>query len=132
MERPYRRLSLLWVFGVATAFGIFSGLQAFNYVSLFDERKQPLHILLALNLTYWYAWAVLAPVMVWMARRFRFGRHTWRRAAVMHVGGVLACTGIHALLTTAARIVILDRLAGGRSCSGRSSSSSSSSISTGR
>ena len=88
MDWPSRRISLFRIFAVATAFGIFSGLQAYNYVTLFTDRKQPFHILLALNITYWYAWAVLVPGMLWMARRYRFGRHTWKRAAAMHVGGV--------------------------------------------
>ena len=103
---------MLPVFGVATAFGIFSALQAFNYVSLFTERKQPFHVLLALNMTYWYAWAVLVPFMVWMARRYRFGRHTWKRAATMHGLGVVVSIGVHAALSTSARVLIMDRLAG--------------------
>jgi hypothetical protein len=89
MDWPSRRISLFRIFAVATAFGIFSGLQAYNYITLFTDRKQPFHILLALNITYWYAWAVLVPGMLWMARRYRFGRHTWKRAAGMHVIGVL-------------------------------------------
>jgi two-component system LytT family sensor kinase len=111
MERSPRRVGLLPVFGVATAFGIFSGLQAFNYVSIFTERKQPLHVLLALNLTYWYAWAVLMPFMVWMARRYRFGRNTWKRAAGMHAIAVVVSIAVHAALSTGARVVILDLLA---------------------
>ena len=77
MDWPSRRISLFRIFAVATALGIFSGLQAYNYITLFTDRKQPFHILLALNITYWYAWAVLVPGMLWMARRYRFGRHTW-------------------------------------------------------
>ena len=112
MEWPSRRISLVRIFAVATAFGIFSGLQAYNYVALFTNFEQPFHILLALNLTYWYAWAVLVPGMVWMARRYRFGRHTWRRAAAMHVGGVIVFTLAHAALTVTCRLLIMKALAG--------------------
>jgi two-component system LytT family sensor kinase len=113
MDRPSLRIGLPRIFGVATAFGIFSALQAFNYVSLFTERKTPFSILLALNVTYWYAWAVLVPGILWMARRYRFGRQNWKRAAAMHALGVLAFTFVHALLTISARVVIM-KLPGGR------------------
>ena len=112
MDWPSRRISLVKIFAVATAFGIFSGLQAYNYITLFTDRKQPFHILLALNITYWYAWAVLVPGMLWMARRYRFGRHTWKRAAAMHVGGVIVFTLAHAALTVTCRLLIMKALAG--------------------
>jgi two-component system LytT family sensor kinase len=112
MEWPSRRISLFSIFAVATAFGIFSGLQAYNYVTLFTDRKQPFHILLALNVTYWYAWAVLVPGILWLARRYRFGRHTWRRAAAVHVVGVIVFTVAHAALTVTCRLLIMKALAG--------------------
>ena len=37
MDWPSRRISLFQIFAVATAFGIFSGLQAYNYVTLFTD-----------------------------------------------------------------------------------------------
>jgi len=73
--------------GVAAVFGIFSTFQAFNYVSFFSDRGPSFPYLLALNVRYWYAWAVLVPGILWMARRYRFERHTRRRAAVMHAIG---------------------------------------------
>jgi signal transduction histidine kinase len=112
MDWPSRRISIVRIFAVATAFGIFSGLQAYNYITLFTDRKQPFHILLGLNLTYWYAWAVLVPGMVWMARRYRFGRHTWKRAAAMHAGGVIVFTLAHAALAVTCRLLIMKALAG--------------------
>src|SRR5262245_52471457 len=107
MDWPSRRISLLKIFAVATAFGIFSGLQAYNYITLFTDRKQPFHILLALNITYWYAWAVLVPGILWMAWRYPFGRHTWKRAAAVHVGSVVVFTFAHAVLTVTCRVLIM-------------------------
>jgi two-component system LytT family sensor kinase len=112
MMWPPRRISLFRIFAVATAFGIFSGLQAYNYVTLFTDRKDSFQILLALNMTYWYAWAVLVPGIVWLARRYPFGRHTWRRAAAVHVGGVIVFTVAHAALTVTCRLLIMKALAG--------------------
>ena len=112
MDWPSRRITLFRIFAVATGLGIFSGLQAYNYVALFTDRTQPFAILLALNITYWYAWAVLVPGMLWMARRYRFGRHTWKRAAAMHVGGVVVFTLAHAVLWVTCRVLIMEAFAG--------------------
>ena len=49
------------IVGVATALGIFSTFQAYNYVALFTDEEPSFPMLLALNLTYWWAWAVLVP-----------------------------------------------------------------------
>ena len=101
-----RRVSPRLIVGVATALGIFSTFQAYNYVSLFTERDPSFVMLMGLNVTYWYAWAVLVPGMLWMARRYRFGRHTWPKAAAMHALGVIVFTFMHAVLTIAMRVPI--------------------------
>jgi signal transduction histidine kinase len=108
VERPAYDLGPLRIFGVATALGIFSALQAYNYVNLLYDRGQPFHLLLALNFSYWYSWAVLVPGVLWLARRYRFGRLTWRRAALMHTLGVVAATAAHAALTISAHVAILE------------------------
>ena len=115
MGSESRRVSPWVIFAVATALGIFSTFQAYNYVSLFTERDPSFVMLLGLNVTYWYAWAVLVPGMLWMARRYRFGRHTWPKAAAMHALAVIAFTFAHAVLTIAMRVPIqsyFDRPAG--------------------
>jgi len=101
------RVSLRLIAGVATALGIFSTFQAYNYVSLFTERDPSFPMLLALNVTYWYSWALLVPGMLWMARRFRFDRQTWRRSVLAHIPAVLAVTALHAVLTVSLRMPIL-------------------------
>src|SRR6185503_1169995 len=111
MDSPSRRISLFRIFALATVLGVFSSLQAYNYITLFTDRKQPFQLLLALNLTYWYAWAVLVPGMLWMARRYRFGRNTWKRAAAMHVGGVVVFTFAHAALAVTCRVLIMKAFA---------------------
>ena len=100
------RIGLPLIFGVATALGVFSTFQAYNYVSFFTERKPSFPLLLALNVTYWYAWAALVPGILWVARRYRFGRNTWMRSAVAHAGGVLFFTCLHAVLTVSCRMPI--------------------------
>ena len=120
MERLGARVSLRRIFAVATGLGIFSSLQAYNYIRLFEpDRDRPFYFLLALNVTYWYAWAVLVPGMLWMARRFRFGRHTWKRALAAHCIGVVVFTFTHAVLAIGSRWAIIEALGGGPALIGR-------------
>ena len=107
MESASLRVSPRLIAGVATALGIFSTFQAYNYVSLFTEREPSFPMLLLLNVTYWYAWALLVPGMLWMARRFPFERHTWGRAVLAHAPAVLVFTFLHAVLTVSARMPIV-------------------------
>ena len=102
MRSQTGRVGLPLIFGVATALGVFSTFQAYNYVSFFTERRPSFPMLLALNVTYWYAWAALVPGILWLARRYRFGRNTWMPAAAAHTLGVLVFTFLHALLTVRA------------------------------
>jgi two-component system, LytTR family, sensor kinase len=103
MAPQSRRVSVRLIFGVATVLGIFSSFQAFNYVTLFTEREPRMPHLLVLNMTYWYAWAVLVPPIIWLARRVRFERHTWRRAAAVHTVGVVVFVFVHSVLTVSLR-----------------------------
>jgi two-component system LytT family sensor kinase len=110
MGRLLRATSPLSIFSIATVLGVLTGLQAYNYVALTSEHKQPFNVLLFLNLTYWWSWALLVPGLLWMARHFRFERNRWRRAAFFHVLGVIAFTAAHVALATSARGVILTQL----------------------
>jgi signal transduction histidine kinase len=110
MGRPSSTIRPVHIFAVATVLGILTGLQAYNYIALTNEKRQPLQLLLALNVSYWYSWAVVAPGILWMARRYRFGRQTWLKAAAFHLLGVLVFTGLHVVLFTTAGSVIRAQL----------------------
>ena len=107
MGRLSRATSPLRIFTIATVLGVLTGLQAYNYVALVSEHKQPFSVLLGLNLTYWWSWALLVPGVLWLARRYRFERGAWRRAAFMHILGVVVFTAAHVALATSARGVIM-------------------------
>src|SRR5579863_9104862 len=47
-------------------------------------------IILKLNLGAWYLWGLLAPGIIWLARRFPVGREKWKRSATVHVIGGFA------------------------------------------
>ena len=94
------------IFAVATALGFFSGFQAYYFVSTFGERPVSFPLLLALNLSYWYSWAILSPGIIWLARRYPFDRSAWKLSIVVHIGGVFLATTLHVGLTIASRMAI--------------------------
>lgn len=94
------------IFGVATALGFFSAFQAFYFVSTFTEHPAQFPQLLALNLSYWYSWAILAPGIIWLGRRFPFGRRHWKLSIPVHIAGVLCATVLHVGLAVASRLMI--------------------------
>jgi two-component system LytT family sensor kinase len=95
------------IIGVATLLGCFSALQAYQYVLLFAEKKQPFLKLLGLNLGYWYGWAALAPVVLWLARRFPFDRHVWRRSLPVHLVAVVVVTFAHVVLSEGTYLLVM-------------------------
>jgi signal transduction histidine kinase len=105
MRRASPQIRLSWIFGVASGLGAFSTLIAFSYKFFFAETKTPYAALVLLNFSYWYAWAVLVPAILWLARRYPFERHTWGRGVAAHVPGVLVFTVAHAVLATSCRFL---------------------------
>jgi hypothetical protein len=48
-----------------------------------------------MNVGYWYVWAALTPVVLFLARRFPFGRGVWLRSLPVHLVGVCVVTLAH-------------------------------------
>jgi two-component system, LytTR family, sensor kinase len=99
------------ILAVATALGFFSGFQAYYFVSTFTERPASFPLLLALNLSYWYSWALLTPGILWLARRFPFARRAWKLSLLVHIAGVFTATLLHVAMTVASKIAISDVIA---------------------
>ncbi len=100
------RVRALPVLGVATALTCFSASQAYYFVATFTDRPAPFAVLFALNLGYWYSWALLAPGILWLSRRWPLDKANWRRSLPAHLLGVFVFTTAHVAMTIAARIVI--------------------------
>jgi two-component sensor histidine kinase len=98
------RVSFRVIVAVATALGFFSAFAAFYFVSTFTDKPTSFGLLLALNLGYWYSWAVLTPAVLWLTTRFPFDRATWKTAIPVHIAGVVAATSAHVVLAVALRI----------------------------
>lgn len=53
-------------------------------------------------LIYWYAWALLAPFILALARRFQFGRNHWLRCITVHLCTSLIVSIIHVVMVNGA------------------------------
>jgi two-component sensor histidine kinase len=98
MTPSHGRVPLRVIFSVATALGFFSAFAAFYFVATFTEKPEAFGLLLTLNLGYWYSWAVLAPTILWLTRRFPFDRRSWKLAVPVHIAGVLVGTSLHVVM----------------------------------
>ena len=80
----------------ATALGLFEGLKGFVASRL---RGHPLGWpdLLIQNMPWWYGWALLAPLILWLGARFPLigeGRR-WAPNAVLHILAATIAAGLH-------------------------------------
>jgi sensor histidine kinase YesM len=81
-----------------TSLGLFNICQSYVH-SLAARRPLFWFDIVLAGLTDWYVWAALAPAVVWLARRFRFGQSTWRTSLAFHapasiVVGFAVSTGV--------------------------------------
>jgi two-component system, LytTR family, sensor kinase len=89
------------IVGIATLLALYSAFQAFQYVAFFAQRPTSIWLLLGLNSGYWYSWALLAPIVIWLARRFPLERETWPRALPVHLVAIIAVTIAHLAMAEA-------------------------------
>ena len=101
----HARVRPLLIFGVATVLTFFSASQAYYYVATFGRKPAPFAVLLMLNLGYWYSWAVLAPAVLWLARRFPLDKRAWRVSLPVHVAGVFVATTLHIVMAVTTRVI---------------------------
>jgi signal transduction histidine kinase len=87
------------VIGVFTLLGLFSSVQAQLISSLYLKEPHTFGVSLLLNMGWWYAWALLVPVVLWLSRRYPFDRARWLRSLPAHLVGVVALTFAHVCLS---------------------------------
>src|SRR5512132_804200 len=88
---------------VATALTIFSTLMAWQLSRADAKQPTPYGEIALLNGFYWYAWALLAPIIIWIANRVRIERQTWFKAVTIHVLAGMAFAEIHIVAQEAFR-----------------------------
>ena len=93
------------IFIVATLLGLYSSFLAYYYDSTFgSSAKEPFWLLLTLNLQYWYSWALVTPVVLWLSRVAPLERGRLWRSVPAHLAGVLGVTLAHVSLVTLGRV----------------------------
>jgi signal transduction histidine kinase len=89
-RNPIRARSILIA---AVALTAFSSVMSFQLTP--PGRRTPYLDNLLLNAFYWFTWAAVAPLIVWLAVRFRFERQGWPRALAVHVPAVVVFAELH-------------------------------------
>ena len=62
---------------------------------LYPKENTSVLLLIGINLGYWYAWALVAPVIVAVTRRFPLERGRWWRSLPVHLVAVFVVTVVH-------------------------------------
>lgn len=80
-ERPLLRLVMIWL--VWTIIGLFFTFQLY-LATLRGERPIPFSYAIFTQLTDVYIWALVTPLVLWLAHHFPVDRHSWRRNLSLH------------------------------------------------
>ena len=81
-RRLWARLGLIW--GIWTLVGLFFTSQIY-FTYIYTERPVPLSKALFSQLTTAYLGALITPLVLWLAGRFRIERQHWLRSLLIHV-----------------------------------------------
>lgn len=100
------RISLPWLFLIATAFGVSSTIQAYLLTRVDGGMPMLWHVAI-LNTVYWYVPALMAPFIMELATRFQIGRGQWHVSVPIHVAGAFAYSVIHTAAMFATRMVLM-------------------------
>ncbi|MCI0486897.1 MAG: histidine kinase [Blastocatellia bacterium] len=100
-------LKLLLIFCFWTLFGLLYATQ--YYFGLNEEEAYPSWWLLVLwQLSVYYAWGVLTPIILWLGHRFPIERAQWVRSLLIHIFAGTILSAVHKLAyTTIHRIIDL-------------------------
>lgn len=96
------------MFCIATLFGLSSAVQIVLLMRLNGETIYPiewLHIPL-LNLAYWYMPALLAPLIMRLAVRYRLGHTSWWQQLAVHGAGAITYSIVHTASMIALRTLL--------------------------
>jgi sensor histidine kinase YesM len=78
-------VALVW-----TAIGLFFTFQIY-FAMIRSDRPIPFAESVAIQFSYAYIWALVTPVVLWLAGRYRLEQEHWRRSLLLHVLFSTAC-----------------------------------------
>ncbi len=105
-EMPPFRVSLKLILLGSTAFGLLAATITAGMTFVESGSFNVFSALLG-NLCYWYAWAVLAPSVLYLGGRYQFARGAWRRPLAIHVAGGFVYTIAHMSLMVLVHYLIM-------------------------
>lgn len=102
MNREPRAVWLMLI-GVSACYALFAAIVSVGYTAIYGVSRWTLRpdttaifpYLVLMNLAMWTGFALWTPTIFWLGRRFRFDRHTWKRAIAVHVPASLLITATH-------------------------------------
>ena len=96
IQEPVRRWAVM--FGIWTAIGVFFVLQSIVRRVVFDVPMEWSRTL-GFEMIYWWVWAILAPAVLWYARRQPIWADNSARAIAQHSGFALLISAAHSFGT---------------------------------
>lgn len=80
-----RRIRLVMVWGIWTIVALFFSTQVYM---MYYSGNQPIPYAKAffVQATACYLWALVTPLVLWLARRYRIDRQNWHKKVLLHVG----------------------------------------------
>src|SRR5262245_51178695 len=93
-EEPYKWLRwalppLIWL-----TLALLSTTQLYSILRL-ENREAPLWRIAYWQSSAWLLWALMAPCVLWLGRRYRLERANWRRVALIHLAAGVAFALTH-------------------------------------
>ena len=89
-----------------TLCGLFFGVQTYLINLHVFGQELPWTRAIPWSLSYWYTWAALAPLVLWLTKRYRFDRNSWLRALSVHLPASIVLAVVHLIL-----IILLNQVA---------------------
>lgn len=88
---------MAYLVGVATVLAFFS---AAPFYLFYVQEKAHLSWFESLlwQLMWWYSWVPLAPIIIWLARRFPIDRQRWISGLMVHIPVAILCVYVHLTL----------------------------------
>ncbi|HXI52397.1 MAG TPA: histidine kinase [Candidatus Saccharimonadales bacterium] len=103
-QPPSARRSALFVFLATTALAVFFAAQ--NYFAAATMRRAVSWQQAAYwSFTDWYEWALVAPIIFWLCRRFTFERRSWPKSLAIYLFAGILLAGVHGVLCAASDVL---------------------------
>jgi signal transduction histidine kinase len=101
IDGPPFQSALLGACLAFTAVGVLETIKVYLFRHLQGIGKSPAYVFLEV-MPWWTLWMPLLPVVLWLARRFRFDGSQWLRSGTLHLGAAIGLAIIHVTAFSAA------------------------------